>query len=76
KQLYIPKGYAHGFMTTCENAEIQHKVDEVYSKEHDRSVRYNDPDIGVNWESNDIIFPILSDKDKNAPLLKDADVKF
>ena len=73
KQLYVPKGFAHGFLTLTDDVEVQYKVDEVYSKEHDRSIRYNDPQLGIEWEIED---PILSQKDTNAPLLKDADASF
>ena len=73
KQLYIPKGFAHGFLTLTDEVEIQYKVDEYYSKENDRSIRWNDPEIGVDWG---IINPILSEKDANAPFLKDSDVNF
>lgn len=73
KQLYIPKGFAHGFVTLTEDVEVQYKVDEFYSKEHDRSIRFDDPEIGIEWEVEN---PILSEKDLNAPLLKDSDVNF
>lgn len=73
KQLYIPKGFAHGFLTITDDVEVQYKVDEFYSKECDRSIRYDDPTIGVNWGIEN---PILSDKDLSAPLLKDSDVNF
>lgn len=72
-QLLIPKGFAHGFVTLTDNAEVQYKVDEYYDPKCDRSIRFDDPDIGVDWG---IIDPILSDKDINAPLLKDSDVNF
>ncbi len=74
KQLLIPKGFAHGFITLVDNVEVNYKVDEFYSKEHDRSIRFDDPEIGVIWGS--ITNPILSDKDLQAPLLKDSDVNF
>ncbi len=74
KQLLIPKGFAHGFITLVDNVEVNYKVDEFYSKEHDRSIRFDDPEIGVIWGS--ITKPILSDKDLQAPLLKDSDVNF
>ena len=73
KQLLIPKGFAHGFVTLTENVEVQYKVDEYYSPENDRSIRYDYPEIGIDWE---VTNPILSDKDLNAPLLKDSDVNF
>ncbi len=73
KMIYIPKGFAHGFLTLSEDVEVQYKVDNFYSREHDRSVRFNDPEIGVDWGTDS---PILSDKDLNAPYLKDCDVNF
>ena len=73
RQLYIPKGFAHGFLTLTDDAEVQYKVDEYYAPEYDRNIRFDDPEIGVKWGIQD---PILSDKDLNAPLLKDSDVDF
>ena len=73
KQLFVPKGFLHCFETITENVEVQYKVDEYYNKETDRSVRFNDPEFGVIWETEN---PILSDKDKNAPLFKDSDCLF
>lgn len=73
KMLYIPKGFAHGFVTLTDNVEVQYKVDEYYSADCDRSIKYNDPEINVNWNCEN---PILSQKDLNAPLLKDSDVDF
>ncbi|KAF0226232.1 MAG: dTDP-4-dehydrorhamnose 3 5-epimerase [Erysipelotrichaceae bacterium] len=73
KQLYIPQGFAHGFLTLVDDVEIQYKVDCLYSKDHDRSIRFDDPEIGVDWG---ITNPILSKKDLDAPLLKDSDCNF
>ena len=73
KMIYIPKGFAHGFLTLSEDVEVQYKVDEYYSPENDRSIRFNDPDIGIEWGIEN---PILSEKDLNAPLLKDSDANF
>lgn len=73
KQLLVPKGFAHGFITLTDNVEVQYKVDEYYSPENDRSIRYDDPEIGVDWGIED---PILSEKDLNAPLLKDSNINF
>lgn len=73
KQLFIPKGFGHAFLTITNDVEVQYKVDEYYSKEHDRSIRYDDPDIGIEWDKKN---PILSQKDLNAPFLKDSDVDF
>jgi dTDP-4-dehydrorhamnose 3,5-epimerase len=69
--LYIPKGCLHGFITLTDNVELSYKVDDLYSPENDRSIKYDDPDIGIDWGEID---PVLSDKDRNAPLLKDSDI--
>ncbi|WP_088013330.1 dTDP-4-dehydrorhamnose 3,5-epimerase [Gottfriedia acidiceleris] len=74
KQLFIPKGFAHGFMTLTDDVEVQYKVDELYSPECDRGLIWNDPVIQVEWPIN--ISPLLSAKDKIAPLLKDAENNF
>lgn len=73
RQLFVPKGFAHGFLTLSEDVEVMYKVDEYYSKEHDRSIRFDDPDIGIQW---DVENPIMSEKDLNAPLLKHSDFAF
>lgn len=74
KQLLIPKGFAHGFMTLTEDVEVQYKVDELYAPECDRGIIWNDPVIGIEWPMD--IMPILSAKDEKAPLLKDAENNF
>lgn len=73
RQLFIPKGYGHGFLTLTDNVEIQYKVDEYYSKEHDRSIRFDDPELNIDWGVEN---PILSEKDANAPYLRDSDCNF
>lgn len=73
KQLLIPKGFAHGFITLTNDVEVQYKVDEYYEPKYDRSIRFDDPEIGINWG---VKKPILSDKDIKAPLLIDSDVNF
>ncbi|MGP3713380.1 dTDP-4-dehydrorhamnose 3,5-epimerase [Brucella sp. RRSP16] len=72
-QILVPKGFAHGFMTLVENTEVIYKVTNYYSPEHDRSIRFDDPAIGIDWPlpSSDAQ---LSDKDQKAPLLADAEV--
>lgn len=73
KQLLIPKGFAHGFLTLTDDVEVQYKVDEHYSPENDRSIKFDDPEIGVVWGVNS---PILSDKDLKAPSLKESDINY
>ena len=72
-QFFMPAGMAHGFVTLTDEGEVQYKVDKVYAPECDRSVRFDDPEIGVDWG---IAEPILSEKDLKAPLLKDSDANF
>lgn len=73
KELLIPKGFAHGFVTLSDDVEIMYKCDEFYSPEHDGGIRFDDPNIGVEWGVTD---PILSEKDTNAPFLKDIELDF
>ena len=73
KQLLIPRGFAHGFLTLTDDVEILYKADQYYSPEADRSVAWNDPAIGIQWG---IAAPILSLKDQNAPLLANSDANF
>ena len=68
RQIVVPKGFAHAILTLVPNTEILYKVDEYYSPEHDRAIRWNDPDLNIKWPVSN---PILSDKDANAPLLKE-----
>jgi dTDP-4-dehydrorhamnose 3,5-epimerase len=74
KQLLVPKGFAHGFMTLTEDVEVQYKVDELYAPDYDRGILWNDPAIGIKWPFK--IKPILSTKDEKAPLLRDAEINF
>lgn len=73
RQLFIPKGFAHGFLTLTGDVEVEYKVDEYYSPENDRSIRYDDEEIGIEW---DLTNPILSEKDITAPLLRNSDNNF
>lgn len=69
RQLLVPVGFAHGFCTLTANTEVQYKVDAYYSPDHDRGVRWNDPELGIDWP---VAVPILSDKDKAHPLLTES----
>ena len=69
KLLFIPAGFAHGFAVLGnENADVMYKVDNQFSKEGDGGIRFNDPDLKIDWQ---IANPIISDKDKNLPLFAD-----
>ncbi len=72
-QLLVPKGFAHGFVTLEPDTEVIYKVTNPYSPAHDRSIRYDDPHIGIIWPIAASQFQ-LSDKDRNAPRLAQADV--
>lgn len=72
-QILVPKGFAHGFVTLVPDTEVLYKVTDTYSPEHDRSIRFDDPAIGIEWPLVAGGFQ-LSDKDLKAPLLADAEV--
>lgn len=69
KQLLIPCGFGHGFVTLTDDVEFLYKADNYYAPEADAGIRWNDPDIGVDWG---VEKPILSEKDKKSSLLKDC----
>ena len=76
RQLFIPRGFAHGFYVMSETAVFTYKVDNPYTPTHERGMRFDDPSVGVDWRimSGDVIS--ASDKDRNAPLLHDAENNF
>jgi dTDP-4-dehydrorhamnose 3,5-epimerase len=73
KQVFIPKGFAHGFLTLTDNVEMQYKVNDFYSPNHETTIRYNDPELAIKWG---ISKPVLSKKDAAAPDLKNCKFKF
>lgn len=73
RQLMIPRGFGHGFVTLTDHVEFLYKADNYYAPEADGNIIWNDPEIGVDWGVEE---PILSQKDANAPLLKDAVTDF
>ena len=73
RMLFIPRGFAHGFVTLTDDVEFCYKVDNLYSKECDRGIRFNDPEIGVDWGVPD---PVLSQKDTVSPILRDSDCNY
>jgi dTDP-4-dehydrorhamnose 3,5-epimerase len=73
RMIYVPPGFAHGFCVLSEGATVAYKVTAEYAPELDRGIVWNDPDIGIPWPISD---PVLSLKDAQLPLLKDADNNF
>lgn len=72
KQLFIPRGYGHAFLTLTPDTEFVYKTDNYYSPEHDGAVLWSDPELGIEWGTDN---PILSEKDKIAPLLKELRIE-
>lgn len=70
KQLWIPQGFAHGFITLSETAEFLYKTTDYYAPECEAAIIWNDPEIGIEWPAG--IEPVLSDKDKKAPAFANA----
>ena len=66
RQLFIPRGFAHGFITLTDDVEVQYKADNFYAPACDGNIRWDDPEIGVKWPLAPVV---LSEKDANAPLL-------
>ena len=75
RQLLIPAGFLHGFVTRAPNTEIIYKCSDYYAPDCDGAVRFDDPDIGIDWGLGDTP-PVLSAKDEAAPLLRDFDTPF
>ena len=72
KQLYLPKGFAHGFCVTSESADFVYKCTEVYRPTNERAIRWNDPALGIEWPVTD---PTLSAKDAAAPMLSELQAR-
>ena len=70
-QLFIPRGFAHGFIVLSDTARFAYKVDNYYSPEHDRGIAFNDDDLGIQWKIPDVNMN-FSEKDKAHPKLKNA----
>lgn len=66
-QLFLPKGFAHGYSVLSERAIVQYKVDAPYNPQAENGIRFNDPDLGIDWQVDN---PKLSDRDQNLPYLK------
>ena len=73
RQLFIPRGFAHGFVVLEDDTIFAYKVDNYYSPEHDRGIAFDDPAIGVDWQIDSSQLQ-LSDKDTKQPTLNNADL--
>lgn len=74
-QLFVPRGFAHGFLTLEPDTEFLYKVSATYCAQSERSIRFDDPEIGIDWPGEAAAF-VISEKDRNAPFLKDVDAVF
>jgi len=72
-QVFIPAGFAHGFAVLSDEAVFQYKCSEFYSKEHERAIRFDDPDLKINWSIEN---PIVSDKDRSAKFFREIEKDF
>jgi dTDP-4-dehydrorhamnose 3,5-epimerase len=72
RMLWVPPGFAHGFLALSETCEFLYKASEYYAPQHERAILWNDPDLAIAWPLNGE--PVLSAKDAGAPRLKDAEV--
>jgi dTDP-4-dehydrorhamnose 3,5-epimerase len=67
RQLWVPEGFAHGFLVTSDSADVLYKATDYYAPEHERSIRWDDPTLGIEWPLDGT--PRLSEKDRDARLL-------
>lgn len=70
RQVWIPEGFAHGFVALREGSEVLYKTTAFYHREAERAIRWDDPELGIGWPTD--VAPILSDKDAEAPSFRDA----
>jgi dTDP-4-dehydrorhamnose 3,5-epimerase len=72
RQLWIPRGFAHGFMVTSDYAEFLYKTTDYWASKHERSILWSDPELEIDWPL--VGDPLLSDNDRSASLLRDAEI--
>lgn len=72
RQLWVPERFAHGFVVLSDSADVQYKTTDYYAPEHDHGIRWDDPEIGIDWPIT--VEPTLSDKDLLQPFATDADL--
>lgn len=74
RMLWVPAGFAHGFLVLSEWGELVYKATDIYAPEWDRAIQWNDPTIGIDWPLADGQIPLLSDKDRLAQPLAEAEL--
>jgi len=74
KLLWVPPGFAHGFLVLSESADFDYRLTDFYAPEHQRTIRWDDPDLAIRWPLADGQEPLLSEKDQAGLLLNDAEV--
>ena len=74
KLIWIPPGFAHGFLVLSESADFEYHTTDFYAPEHERTIHWNDPDLAITWPLAEGQVPLLSEKDEAGVLLKDAEV--
>jgi dTDP-4-dehydrorhamnose 3,5-epimerase len=72
RQLWVPEGFAHGFIVLSDTAEFLYKTTDYYAPEHERCIQWNDSDLAIDWQYSDA--PLVSEKDAQGSLFKEADV--
>ncbi|ORJ59030.1 dTDP-4-dehydrorhamnose 3,5-epimerase [Geothermobacter hydrogeniphilus] len=71
RQLWVPEGFAHGFMVLSETADLLYKTTAYYAPQHERTIRWDDPDLGIDWPRD--VQPLLSEKDAAGTAFRDAE---
>jgi len=74
EQLWIPPGFAHGFLALSEKTDVVYKTTDFYDPDGDRTIKWNDPTLGIKWPIPGDIHPLVSEKDKHGALFTDAEV--
>jgi dTDP-4-dehydrorhamnose 3,5-epimerase len=75
EQVFIPRGFAHGFSVLSDTAVIQYKCDNLYNPQYERGISVNDPELDINWKTGSLA-PVISEKDLKHPLFKNAEINF
>ena len=74
KMFWIPPGFAHGYYVLSDTAQVCYKCTDYYAPEHERTIRWDDPELAINWPLIDNQAPVLSGKDEKGKLLREAEV--